>query len=141
MRVVYWLAGTALLFGLWILFAGAAPHELIVGAGASALAAAALEAVRGTEHPRFLPHAAALLRARQLPWQIVRDCGLLALNLVKGGDGRFVREPFESGGDDAHAIARRVLETAYRTLPPNSIVIGIDRPRDEILLHVLEGRA
>src|SRR5206468_8287778 len=51
MRALYWLAATAVLFGLWLLFAGAQTHELIVGAGASALAATAVEAVRGTQHP------------------------------------------------------------------------------------------
>jgi len=49
-----------------------------------------------------------------------------------------VRVPIEAGGDDARAVAHRTLETFYRTLPPNSIVIGIDRERGEILMHVLE---
>ena len=140
-RAVYWLAGTVLLFGLWLLFAGVSPHELIVGAGGAALAATAVEAVRGTEQPRFLPHIAWLLRAWRLPGQILRDCGLLLRNLATASPGRFVRVPFDAGGDDAPHVAHRALETLYRTLPPNSIVIGIDRARNEILLHVLEGAA
>jgi hypothetical protein len=137
MRVVYWLAGSALLFGLYLLYAGASAHEVAVGAGAAAVAAAAVEAVRGTEHPRFLPHLSWIAQALRLPWQVVRDTGLLVRNLVRGGDGRFVRVAIEAGGEDAHGVARRTLETFYRTLPPNSIVIGIDRERGEILMHVL----
>jgi hypothetical protein len=141
MRVLYWLAGTALLFGLYLLYAGVSSHEAIVGAGAAAVAAAAVEAVRGTEHPRFLPHLAWLARAARLPFEIVRDTALLAHNLARGGNGRIVRAPFEPGGDDAAGVARRTLETFYRTLPPNSIVIGIDRARNEVVMHVLEGGA
>lgn len=140
-RAVFWLAGTALLFLVWLLFAGSEPDELLVGAGAAALAAAAVEAVRGTEHPHFLPHLAWLLRAWRLPGLVLRDCWLLMRNLATGRHGRFVRMRFDAGGDDAHGVAHRALETLYRTLPPNSIVIGVDRARNEILLHVLEGRA
>src|SRR4051812_33906346 len=137
MRVVYWLTGSALLFGLYLLYAGISAHEIVVGAGAAMVAAAAVEAVRGTEHPRFLPHLSWIARALRLPWEVVRDTGLLLKNLARGGDGRFVRVPIEAGGEDAHGVARRTLETFYRTLPPNSIVIGIDRERGEILMHIL----
>jgi len=138
MRAVYWLAGSALLFALYLLYAGASAHEVVVGAGAAMVAAAAVEAVRGTENPRFLPHLSWITRAVRLPAEIVRDTGLLLKNLASGGDGQFVRVPIEAGGDDARAVAHRTLETFYRTLPPNSIVIGIDRERGEILMHVLE---
>jgi multisubunit Na+/H+ antiporter MnhE subunit len=141
MRVVYWLASAAFLFGVYLLYAGVSSHEAVVGAAAATLAAAAVEAVRGAEHPRFLPHAKWIARALRLPYEILRDNALLVRNVATGGPGRFVRIPFEAGGDDAHGIARRTLETFYRTLPPNSIVIGIDRARDEILMHVLEGPA
>lgn len=139
MRALYWVSGTALLFGLYLLYAGVESHEVIVGVGAAAISAGAVEAVRGTEHPRFLPHIAWLARAFRLPYEIARDNVLLVRNLARGDQGRFVRIPFEPGAEDAHGIARRTLETFYRTLPPNSIVIGIDRARHEILMHVLEG--
>lgn len=141
MRAVYWLAGTAVLFGVYLLYAGVSAHEAIVGGAAAAIAAAAVEAVRGTEHPRFLPHFAWLAQALRLPFQILRDTALLVRNLLRGGDGRFVRVPVDAGAEDAHGVARRTLETFYRTLPPNTIVIGIDRARNEVLMHVLEGGA
>lgn len=139
MRVVYWAGGTGLLFILYLLYAGVSAHEAVVGMAAAAIAAAAVEAVRGTEHPRFLPHWAWIAQAVRLPFEIVRDTGLLVRNLAFGGNGRFARVPFDAGGEDARGVAGRTLETFYRTLPPNSIVIGIDRRRNVLVMHVLEG--
>jgi hypothetical protein len=139
MRIVHWLAEAALLFGLWLLFvAQLARHELLVGAAAVALAASATEAVRGCEHPRFLPHVQWLLRAWRLPFEILRDCALLVRNLFDRRTGRFEEAPFQAGGDDAHSVAHRALGIFYTTLPPNTVVIGIDRRRNVMLLHRLE---
>jgi len=138
-RLGYWLAETAFLFGFWLLFVDQFTlHELIVGAAAAALAATGTELVRGTEHPRFLPHWIWLAQAWRLPWRIVHDCGLLVRNLVRGGDGRLVSVPFETGESEARDTARRTLGILYTTLPPNTLVIGIDRQKNTMLLHVLE---
>jgi len=140
MRIVYWAVEAALLFALWLLFVSQLQaHELIVGAAAVALAASATEAVRGCEHPRFLPHIEWLIRSWRLPFEILRDCVLLVRNVFDGRPGHFEMVPFEAGGDDAHAVARRALATFYTTLPPNTVVIGIDRRRHVMLLHRLEG--
>jgi hypothetical protein len=139
MRILHWLAEAALLFGLWLLFvAQLARHELLVGAAAVVLAASATEAVRGCEHPRFLPHVQWLVRAWRLPFEILRDCALLVRNLFDRRTGRFEELPFQAGGDDAHAVAHRALGIFYTTLPPNTVVIGIDRRRNVMLLHRLE---
>ena len=138
--MVYWLAEAALSFGLWLLFiCSLARHELLAGAAAAALAASATEAVRGCEHPRFLPHIHWIIRSWRLPFEVVRDCGQLIRNLFDGRPGRFEAVPFECQGDDAHAVARRALATFYTTLPPNTLVVGIDRRRNEMVLHRLEG--
>src|SRR5690348_9991871 len=140
MRVVYWLIEAALLFVLWLLFVCQFhAHELLTGAGAAALAASATEAVRGCEHPRFLPHIQWLMQSWRLPFEIVRDCGLLIRNLFDRRTGHFEVVPFEGGGDDARSVARRALATFYTSLPPNTFVIGIDRDRNTMVLHRLEG--
>jgi multisubunit Na+/H+ antiporter MnhE subunit len=140
MRIVYWLAEAALLYVLWLLFvAQLAPHDLLVGIAAAALGASATEAVGGCEHPRFLPHVEWLIRSWRLPFEILRDCGLLIRNLFDGRPGHSETPRFEAGGDDARSVARRALATFYTTLPPNTVVIGIDRPRHTMLLHRLEG--
>jgi multisubunit Na+/H+ antiporter MnhE subunit len=139
MRIVYWLVETALLFILWLLFVvQLTPHELLVGVGAAALAASATEAVRGCEHPRFLPHIEWIIQSWRLPFEIIRDCALLVRNLFDGRPGRFESIPFQARGEDARAVARRALAIFYTTLPPNTFVIGIDRRRNVILLHRLE---
>jgi multisubunit Na+/H+ antiporter MnhE subunit len=140
MRIVYWAAEAALLFVLWLLFvAQLASHELLVGAGATVLAASATEAVRGCEHPRFLPHIQWIIRSWRLPFEILRDCALLIRNLFDGRTGHLEALPFDAQGDDARAVARRALAIFYTTLPPNTVVIGIDRRRNVMLLHRLEG--
>lgn len=139
LRLGYWLVEAGILFGLWLLFVDQWQwHEVMVGAVAAALAATGTELVRGTDHPRFLPHWQWLAEAWRLPWKIVHDCGLLVRNLVRGGDGRLLSIPFEAGGTDARSAARRLLAVFYTTLPPNTVVIGIDRQKNQMLLHVLE---
>jgi|SRR5579883_1531860 len=139
-RLAYWLFEAALLFLVWLVFVDQLqPHELIAGAAASAVAAAATEAVRGAQHPRFLPHRRWLLESWRLPEQILRDCVLLVRNLFDGRPGHLERIPFDAGGPDAHSVARRALNIFYTTLPPNTIVIGIDRRRNHMLVHRLEG--
>src|SRR5689334_599147 len=99
MRVVYWLAEAILLFAWWLLFVcQVQAHEAVVGIAAVALAASATEAVRGCEHPRFLPHLEWLLQSWSLPFRIVRDCGLLLRNLIDRRAGRFQELPFPAGG-------------------------------------------
>jgi multisubunit Na+/H+ antiporter MnhE subunit len=139
MRIVYWLVEAALLYVLWLLFvAQLQPHELLVGLAATALAASATEAVRGCEHPRFLPHIQWIIRSWRLPFEILRDCALLIRNLFDRRPGRFEAIPFGAGGEDARSVAKRALATFYTTLPPNTVVIGIDRRRNVMLLHRLE---
>ncbi|MBZ5584569.1 MAG: Na+/H+ antiporter subunit E [Acidobacteriia bacterium] len=142
MRPLYWFVQFLALLALWFLFVcQIKSSEAAVGLGAAALAATAAEAVRGQEHPRFFPRLRWILDAWRIPGQIVRDSWLVARNLAtRGGTGVFRTVPFEARGNDAHSVARRALAILYSTLPPNSIVIGIDRKRDTMLLHVLEER-
>jgi multisubunit Na+/H+ antiporter MnhE subunit len=138
-RAVCWLAEFAVLFCVWLLFVDRlAWSETLVGIGAAALAATGAEVVRGQEHPRFLPRAAWIVEFWRLPGQILRDCAHLLLNLLHRRTGRFLTVAFRAGGADAHSVARRALAIMYTTLPPNTIVIGIDRKRHVMLLHMLE---
>ena len=43
--------------------------------------------------------------------------------------------PFDGGGDDLNGSARRTLAISYSTISPNTIVLGIDRERNLLLLH------
>jgi multisubunit Na+/H+ antiporter MnhE subunit len=137
LRGFYWLIEFVGLFALWLLFVfQLKASESLVGLIAAGLGATAVEAVRGCEHPHFLPDLRWVLEFRHVPLRILRDSWLLVRNLGRP-DGRFRTRTFNSGGNDSRSVARRVLSTLYETLPPGSIVIGIDRRRNEMLLHVL----
>jgi hypothetical protein len=43
--------------------------------------------------------------------------------------------PFDSGGDDPESAARRALAIMYTTIPPNFVVVGIDRKKNLMLVH------
>jgi multisubunit Na+/H+ antiporter MnhE subunit len=138
LRGFYWLVEFGALFALWLLFVfQLRSTESLVGLFAAALGATAVEAVRGCEHPHFLPDFRWLLEFRRVPWRILRDSWMLVRTLAGDRSGSFRSRPFTSGGNDSRSVARRVLATLYETLPPGSIVIGIDRRRNEMLLHVL----
>ena len=140
LRCFYWLVEFTALFALWLLFVFQfRASESLVGILAAALGATAVEAVRGCEHPHFLPDLRWILEFRHVPLRILRDSWLLVRTVGTSHTGRFRTRPFPAGGNDARSVARRVLATLYETLPPGSIVIGIDRRRNEMLLHVLGG--
>ncbi|HEY1336240.1 MAG TPA: hypothetical protein VGF59_01960, partial [Bryobacteraceae bacterium] len=78
-----------------------------------------------------------------IPMQIVRDCGLLIGKLARmmfrndRRTGSFEEAVFRACGSGVHAVAQRALATLYTTLPPNTIVIGIDRKHGAMLIHRL----
>ena len=133
------------MFLLWLVFTWQLkPVEMLAGLAAAALAATATEAVRREAHPRFFPYIPWVLAAWRLPGQIATDGWLVTRKLarmISASDrqtGFFRSVPFRAGGNDTHSVARRALAILYATLPPNSIVIGIDRQRHSILFHLLE---
>ena len=141
-RAAYWLIEFLVLFVLWLLFVSELKlSESLAGVGAAALAATATEAVRGCEHPRFFPDVSWILRFGRVPIRILSDCWLLVRTLGSRDTGTFQSIDFPAGGNDARAVARRALGTLYETLPPGSVVIGIDRQRNRMLLHLLGARS
>jgi hypothetical protein len=80
----------------------------------------------------------------QVPVHIVTETVQLIVVLVRHATGRkrvrgaFVAVPFEHGpDDDPEAAARRALATVGLSLAPNTVVVGIDGRRDELLTHQL----
>jgi multisubunit Na+/H+ antiporter MnhE subunit len=144
-RALYWVVECLVLFGMWLLFtASLRQTEVFAGLAAAAVAATAAEVVRGEEHPRFLPHFRWILEFWRVDIQILTDTFLLARKLLRmllAGDrrtGRFISVPFHADGNNARAVAKRALAIVYSTMPPNTIVIGIDRKQSTMLVHVLE---
>ena len=130
---------------LWVLvtstFRGS---ELVAGAVAAVLSAAAVEAVRERERFLFRPRLRWMRRAGRIPVRIVTDTWLLAVALVRHVTGTrpvrgaFVVVPFRHGDDaDPEDSARRALVVTGLSIAPNSVVVGIDADRDELLVHQL----
>jgi multicomponent Na+:H+ antiporter subunit D len=90
-RLGYWGVETVLLFAVWLLFVDQLQaHELLAGAAASAVAAAATEAVRGTEHPRF-------------PFSTISHMGVLLLGVA-------LLTPAALGGVALYVVAHAMLK-------------------------------
>ena len=143
-RAAHWLAWWLALIVLWQLFVNTfLASEVIAGVAAAAVAATAAELVRGQGLVHFHFRLRWLLQAGRLPRGVILDSWTLATVLwrrtVRGEriHGDFEAVPFESGGDDARSSARRALYVAAISLTPNTIVVGIDREDDTMLVHEL----
>jgi multisubunit Na+/H+ antiporter MnhE subunit len=142
--VVWW----ALLVLLWIAYVGTlAGTELVAGALAALVAAAALEAVRAQGLLRFRTDRVWLLRAWKAPAQIVYDfvvlCRLLARALARRQriGGEFLSVEFPTGDRRAEYGWRRAWVTTLGTMSPNVLVVDLDADRKTALLHSLDPEA
>ena len=139
-----WLAWWVALWLVWLLLVDTVqPDELLVGAGAAAVAATVGTVVQHRGYIRFSPRAAWLLETPYLIGGIVVDCGLLAVALWRRVVGRqpvrgeTIRVPFHHGGDTGRDGARRALVNFAVSITPNSYVVDIDPEGDSLLVHRL----
>lgn len=134
-----------LLAALWILFvAGVKGQEMLVGGGAVVLSAAFLILVYRSESQRLDLRLKDVAAGWRMPWYILSDLWLITIVLFKDllhikRAGSYYRvSGFKTSKTDPQLIARRVLATAYTTVAPNSIVIGIDYKQSRMLFHQIE---
>ena len=145
-RAAAWAAGwvfTAALY--WLLIDTTDLPELIVGAGAAALAATGFELAREQ-------HTVGGLRG-QLRWiarlyrpvrSVPRDLVTLTLvalrQLVKprATNGRFRAVPFRCGDEHELETGKRALAESLGSFSPNTIIVGVDAERELILGHQLQ---
>jgi multisubunit Na+/H+ antiporter MnhE subunit len=138
-----WVAWWAAFFALWLLLVTISWQEVGAGLVAAAIAATGAEAVRANDRLRFMPDPRWFARAIVLPPRILQDTWLLARVLARrtfrgeGPDSAFRAVPFEAGGDDARSSARRALVKAGLSAAPNTVVIGVDREENIMLVHEL----
>lgn len=130
---------------LWILFVGGTRiHEMLVGLGVLLLTGLFLFRVGETESLNLKFGLADILTCWRIPWYFLSDTFTILLVLLKdlaGAQkaGSFYRfSGFKTAKDDPRLAARRVLATAYTTVTPNAIVIGIDVAQSRMLFHQLQ---
>ena len=136
-----WLACAA----FWlVLVASFEAAELWVGAIVATIASVGSYVVIEDKIALFRARPKWLALGFALPKAIVVDSfrvmRVLARRLVYGtpAPSQIRAIPFGVVGDDAVSATRRALAIAYGTLPPNSIVLGIDRKRELLYMHQLE---
>jgi multisubunit Na+/H+ antiporter MnhE subunit len=137
---LWWLA----CFLLWLLLTSTVdPVEVLVGTGASLVAATAAAVVRRRLRTDFRPRIRWLRTAWRLPLGIAGDTvtvfAVLAGRLRGRGlpRGALVAVPFRHGGENPTDDARRALATVGVGVTPNTFVVGVDPDRDELLVHQL----
>jgi hypothetical protein len=129
----------------WILLvAGTKRDEMIVGALCLLAAGLFLQLVYRAEQQKLDIRLKDLATCWRLPWYVLSDTRVVTLVLLKDLFGikrasSFYRVcGFKTAKDDPLLAARRVLATAFTTVTPNSIVIGIDYEQSRMLFHQLQ---
>jgi multisubunit Na+/H+ antiporter MnhE subunit len=141
---VPWLTAWLLLFALWMLLAGTvAISEIVVGVVGAAIAATAVEVVRRQRLVRFRPDPRWLRYLWRVPWQTLKEFGLVmwtlwrVMVLRRRARGRFVALRFPVGGSDSRSAARRAVFTAGASFAPNTYVVDFERDEGVVVVHQL----
>jgi len=130
-----------ILFGLWMLFVSMTKRQEIIGGIIAALIAAVADAtIKSTEFAKFKPRLEWLPLIFWEAWYALEGTWQIIVALVKHlagkkSEAQLVSVPMITGGDDAESWARRTLMIAYMTIPPTSIVLGIDHEKGCMLVH------
>lgn len=143
-RAVAWSIGWAFSAALYLLLIDITDlPELIVGAGAAALAATGLELAREQGLVGESVKLGWLLRLYRPLLKVAVDITLVstaALRALVRRDpqlGRFRAVRFEGGEDQEQETGRRALAEALGSFAPNTVVAGIDDEKNLILAHQL----
>ena len=140
-----WFVQFLVMLVLWFAFVAKTElAEFLIGIAAAGLAATGDTAIRRWRLARFNPRPKWLLEVWRLPGYVFQGSAVIfkvllrRLILHKEPDSVLRSIEFDAGGDSARSSARRALALAFTTVPPNFIVIGIDREKDSMLVHQVE---
>jgi multisubunit Na+/H+ antiporter MnhE subunit len=141
-RAAFFLRWAAM-SGLWLLLAGKADVAEVCAAVAGGLLAALAGgyASRGTG-PAGRPRGLTATGAWRVLWLVVRDLGAVFRVVAAQARGRrvpggeLVAVPFAVAGTSGNA-GRRALAEFAGSLPPGTVVIGVDEDAGELLAHAL----
>jgi hypothetical protein len=141
--LLWWVA----LFGWWIVLVGTNSGSELIAAGAAAFVAALLAtALRRQRLLRFRFEARWLAKTLKVPWNVVRELGIvfwaLALHLagVRHVSSRYRALPFPTGREDAVSAGRRAVASEADAISPNSFPVDMDCERKVVLRHDLDPR-
>jgi multisubunit Na+/H+ antiporter MnhE subunit len=141
--VLPWAATAVLLFALWLLFVDTREEpQLIAGVVVAVIGATGSELVRLQRIAVVRPRPLWLGRLWRPVASVPRDLWLLlraAVSALAGRppEGRFRAVRFKLGDGDPEDLARQALAESAGSFSPNTIVVGIDAERGELLAHQL----
>jgi multisubunit Na+/H+ antiporter MnhE subunit len=143
-RVRAWLVWWVLMLAFWVMIDDSVEtDELLIGAGAAALAALVAELVTYQAAARFQLRIRWLVPVLRLPGQVARDMvivyGALWRRLARGEQPRsaFLELPARFGDDSPEGITRRTLLIGGTSIAPNTFVLGIDSATNLMVVHRL----
>lgn len=131
----------AVLWAVWMAFvSNPKKAEIAAGAGAALIAAVADAVVKERKLVSFAPHLGSLSLIFLEPWYAITGTWSILVALVKRifgqeSEAEMKAIDFDAGGDDEDSATRRALAITYFTMPPNFVVIGIDRKKRKLLVH------
>jgi hypothetical protein len=129
---------------LWEAFvSNGSKAELLVGSIAAAIGAVADAVVKSGGLAKFKPKASWLALIFWEPWYAIDGTWATLKAVAKKlagmkSEAQFKVSGFDATGDSAQAAAKRALAIAYMTIPPNFIIVGIDREKGQVLIHQVE---
>ncbi len=134
--LLYWLAG----FLAWLLFTDSFKiWELLFGAAAACLTAMGAESARSAGVGEFRPKLSWILEGWRLPWYLVQGCTqilwVMFKDLVKPEPSVLRSVVYDGGGEDSESAARRALTVTYTTMPPNFVILDVDRDKRALIVH------
>ncbi len=131
--LLYWCAG----FLAWLLYTNNAKlWDVVLGAASAVLGAMGAEAARSAGVAKFRPKLSWILEGWRLPWYLLQGCWQILVQLVKPHEPSVLRSVvYDFGGDDAASAARRALTVTFTTMPPNFVILDIDRAHDVMIVH------
>jgi Na+/H+ ion antiporter subunit len=138
------LIGFAFLLALWMMYVSNPKlPELYIGIVVCILGVIGSTIIRDSGFAKFKARPLWLALFFLEPWYVLVGTSRLVASLeravvCKASRARFRALAFDAGGDDAESSARRTLTIAYLTIPPDTVIVGIDREHNQILLHEIQ---
>ena len=139
------LAGIEFLYllMLWTAFLGKLDKQTVSAGIAVALIGTIGDAVVKARMAHFSPKAKWVFQFVFLPWHVAEGTWTAARSfgralLGKRSRARFMLTYYKTVRNDAQSAARRTLAEAYISIPPNSMIVGIDKDAKRVLIHELE---
>lgn len=127
---------------LWMLFVSQwKKDEFLIGIAVAFVGAVADAIVKAEGLAKFSPKAEWVLLILWTPYYVAQGVwatlkAFCAEFFGRSPQSRFIAKPYKPAkSQDATSSAKRALATAYLTIPPNSIVVGIDGEHEQVLMH------